>query len=50
MASPVRIRLAASPMRMSPADIIGLAASAPPEGLISRPPREPQRPDRIPSW
>ena len=32
-ASPAMIRLAASPMRMRPAAIIGLAASAPPDGL-----------------
>ena len=41
--SPREIRGAASPMRMSPAAIIGLAASAPPDGLTRTASAEPER-------
>ena len=43
VASPSMIRWATSPMRVRPATIIGLAASAPPDGLTLRVVAEPER-------
>ena len=48
--SPVEIARAASPMRVSPAAIIGFAASAPPDGLIVTPSPSPSASRRISSW
>ena len=49
-ACPDQMALADSPMRMRPADIIGLAASAPPEGLRLTSSPRPRARARISSW
>src|SRR5262249_59925085 len=49
-ARPSVTALAAWPIRASPAANIGLAASAPPDGLTSTPPPSPSACRRISSW